>query len=38
MPAALRDDPLGIACVFSDGAAADFTLAGLPCPGLPVTC
>ena len=34
MPATLRDDGLGIACVFSDGAAADFTLAGLPCPGL----
>lgn len=34
MPATLTEDPLGIACVFSDGSAAEFTLDGLPCPQL----
>ena len=26
MPAEVRDDPLGISCVFSDGRRADITL------------
>jgi hypothetical protein len=34
MPATLTDDPLGIACVFSDGSTAEFSLDGLPCPEL----
>ncbi|MGH2955150.1 MAG: hypothetical protein ACRDK9_14265 [Solirubrobacterales bacterium] len=34
MPAALVEEPLGIACVFSDGSAVEFTLDGLPCPEL----
>ena len=34
MPASLTADPLGIAAVFSDGTAAEFTLDGLPCPEL----
>jgi len=34
MPATLTEDPLGIACVFSDGSAAEFSLGGLPCPEL----
>jgi hypothetical protein len=34
MPAALIEDPLGIACVFSDGSTAEFSLDGLPCPEL----
>lgn len=34
MPAALIDDPLGIACTFSDGTTAHFDLDGLPCPEL----
>jgi hypothetical protein len=34
MPARLTGDPPGIACVFSDGTAAQFTLDGLPCPEL----
>ena len=29
-----REDPPGIGCVFSDGSTAQFTLDGLPCPGL----
>jgi hypothetical protein len=31
MPAVLLEDPLGIACVFSDGSTAQFGLDGLPC-------
>lgn len=34
MPATLTDDPLGVACVFSDGSTADFDLSGLPCTEL----
>ena len=34
MPATIIDDPLGIACVFSDGSAARFDLDGLPNPRL----
>ncbi|MGH3121275.1 MAG: hypothetical protein ACRDND_09680 [Streptosporangiaceae bacterium] len=34
MPATVTDSPLGIACVFSDGSAATFSLDGLPCPAL----
>jgi hypothetical protein len=34
MPATVIDDPLGIACVFSDGSVARFDLDGLPCPEL----
>lgn len=34
MPATLAEAPLGIACVFSDGSTAEFTLDGLPCPQL----
>jgi hypothetical protein len=34
MPVALIEDPLGIACVFSDGSTAEFSLDGLPCPEL----
>ncbi len=34
MPATLNEDRLGIACVFSDGSAAEFSLDGLPCPDL----
>ena len=34
MPASLTDGRLGIACVFSDGSAAEFDLDGLPNPGL----
>ncbi|MGD9960481.1 hypothetical protein [Nocardioides sp.] len=34
MPAVLDEKPLGIACVFSDGSTAEFTLDGLPCPEL----
>lgn len=34
MPAEVTDDPLGLACVFSDGTAARFDLDGLPCPAL----
>jgi len=34
MPATMRQDPLGIWCVFSDGTTAEFSLAGLPCPDL----
>lgn len=34
MPAALIEAPLGIDCVFSDGATAQFDLDGLPNPGL----
>ncbi len=34
MPATMADDPLGIACVFSDGSTARFDLDGLPCPQL----
>ena len=34
MPATVTDGPLGIACVFSDGSAATFSLDGLPCPAL----
>lgn len=30
MPATLTDDPLGIECVFSDGATARFELDGFP--------
>jgi hypothetical protein len=32
MPARIIDDPLGIACVFSDGSTATFGLDALPCP------
>ena len=35
MPATVTDSPLGIACVFSDGSAATFSLNGLPCPARP---
>ncbi len=34
MPAEITTDPLGIACVFSDGTSARFSLDGLPCPEL----
>ncbi|HEX9354059.1 MAG TPA: hypothetical protein VF933_09625 [Streptosporangiaceae bacterium] len=34
MPATVTGGPLGIACVFSDGSAATFSLDGLPCPAL----
>ncbi len=34
MPATIVEEPLGIACVFSDGTAARFSLDGLPCPEL----
>lgn len=34
MPATVTEDPLGIACVFSDGSRAEFCLDGLPCPDL----
>lgn len=34
MPASLVEEPLGIACVFSDGSAGRFDLDGLPCPEL----
>lgn len=34
MPATIIEEPLGIACVFSDGTTARFSLDGLPCPGL----
>jgi hypothetical protein len=34
MSAAVLADPPGIRCVFSDGTAAEFSVGGLPCPGL----
>lgn len=34
MPAMLTDEPLGIACVFSNGSRAEFSLDGLPNPRL----
>lgn len=34
MPAEVVEEPLGIACVFSDGTAAQVDLDGLPCPEL----
>ena len=34
MPAEITREPLGIACVFSDGTSARFVLDGLPCPEL----
>ena len=34
MPAEITQEPLGIACVFSDGTSARFDLDGLPCPVL----
>jgi hypothetical protein len=34
MPATVIEQPLGIACVFSDGRTAQFCLDGLPCPEL----
>jgi len=34
MPATIVEDPLGIACVFSDGSTVEFGLDGLPCPQL----
>jgi hypothetical protein len=34
MPARMTVDPLGIACVFSDGTTAQFTLDDVPCPQL----
>lgn len=34
MPATIVTEPLGIACVFSDGSTARFDLDGLPCPEL----
>jgi len=34
MPATLREEPLGIACVFSNGTRAEFSLCGLPEPEL----
>jgi hypothetical protein len=34
MPTMVTDDPLGVACVFSDGSRAEFDLAGLPNPRL----
>ena len=34
MPAEITREPLGIACVFSDGTSARFALDGLPCPEL----
>ena len=34
MPASVVQDPLGIACVFSNGRRAEFTLDGLPEPRL----
>ena len=34
MPATVTGSPLSIACVFSDGSAATFSLDGLPCPVL----
>ena len=34
MPVLLSEDPLGLACTFSDGSTARFDLDGLPCPRL----
>ncbi|PZS36842.1 MAG: hypothetical protein DLM62_21315 [Pseudonocardiales bacterium] len=34
MPATIIDEPLGIACVFSDGTTAQFSLDTVPCPEL----
>ena len=34
MPAEVTREPLGIACMFSDGTSARFALGGLPCPEL----
>jgi len=34
MPARLTGDPLGIACVFSDGTTAQFSFGAQPCPEL----
>jgi hypothetical protein len=34
MPATLLDEPLGVACVFSDGSRAEFTFEGIANPGL----
>jgi len=34
MPTTVVDEPLGIACVFSDGRRAEFDLDGLPNPRL----
>lgn len=34
MPATIIEEPLGVACVFSDGTTARFSLDGLPCPEL----
>ena len=34
MPATIVEEPLGIACVFSDGSTAQFSLEGLGCPEL----
>jgi hypothetical protein len=34
MPTMLAEEPLGLACVFSDGSRAEFPLAHLPCPRL----
>ena len=34
MPAEITREPLGIACVFSDGTSARLALDGLPCPEL----
>jgi hypothetical protein len=34
MPTMVTDDPLGLACVFSDGRRAEFDLSGLPNPRL----
>src|SRR5680860_815996 len=34
MPATMVSDPLGIACVFSDGSTTRFALDALPCPEL----
>ncbi len=34
MPAEVTREPLGIACTFSNGTSARFTLDGLPCPEL----
>jgi hypothetical protein len=34
MPTMLIDDPLGITCVFSNGSRAEYSLDGLPNPGL----
>lgn len=33
MPTTVLDDPLRLACVFSDGSRAAFDLTGLPNPG-----